>query len=41
MSLADAQTAGICLADGYHLATRNVSDFSATPGLTTLDPFHR
>jgi predicted nucleic acid-binding protein len=41
MSLADAQLAGICLAGGYQLATRNVSDFSATAGLTTLNPFDR
>ena len=39
MSLADAQIAGICLADGYDLATRNVSDFSAVQGLTTVNPF--
>jgi predicted nucleic acid-binding protein len=41
MSLADAQIAGICLAGGYQLATRNVSDFSTTAGLTTLNPFDR
>lgn len=39
MSLADAQIAGICLAGGHQLATRNVSDFSVAAGLTTLDPF--
>ena len=41
MSLADAQIAGICLAGGYQLATRNVSGFSTTAGLTTVDPFDR
>jgi predicted nucleic acid-binding protein len=41
MSLADAQIAGICLAGGYQLATRNVSDFTTTAGLTTLNPFDR
>lgn len=39
MSLADAQIAGICLAGGYELATRNVSDFATTSGLTIIDPF--
>ena len=39
MSLADAQIAGICLAGHYELATRNISDFSATPGLTIINPF--
>jgi hypothetical protein len=39
MSLADAQIAGICLAGGHHLATRNVSDFSAAAGLTIVNPF--
>jgi hypothetical protein len=39
MSLADAQIAGICLAGGYELATRNVSDFSTAPGLTIINPF--
>ena len=39
MSLADAQIAGICLAGRYELATRNISDFSATPGLTIVNPF--
>jgi predicted nucleic acid-binding protein len=39
MSLADAQIAGICLAGGYALATRNVSDFSSTSGLTIINPF--
>lgn len=39
MSLADAQIAGICLAGGYELATRNISDFANTPGLSTINPF--
>jgi hypothetical protein len=39
MSLADAQIAGICLAGGHQLATRNVSDFSAAEGLTIVNPF--
>jgi predicted nucleic acid-binding protein len=39
MSLADAQIAGICLAGGYELATRNVRDFANTPGLTIVNPF--
>jgi predicted nucleic acid-binding protein len=39
MSLADAQVAGICLAGGHDLATRNVSDFSTTAGLTIVNPF--
>ncbi len=39
MSLADAQIAGICLAGGHELATRNISDFASTPGLTIVNPF--
>jgi len=39
MALADAQIAGICLAGGYELATRNVKDFINTAGLTVVDPF--
>ncbi|MCK0111690.1 type II toxin-antitoxin system VapC family toxin [Ornithinimicrobium sp. F0845] len=39
MSLADAQIAGICLAGGHHLATRNASDFAAATHLTHIDPF--
>ncbi len=39
MSLADAQIAGICLAGGHQLATRNVSDFATSHGLTIIDPF--
>ena len=39
MFLADAQLAGICLAGGYELATRNVSDFANTTGLTIINPF--
>lgn len=40
MSLADAQIAAICLAAGRSLATRNVTDFDAVPGLTVINPFH-
>lgn len=36
---ADAQIAGICLAHGHDLATRNVKDFAYLPGLTIIDPF--
>lgn len=39
MALADAQIAGICVANGHKLATRNVRDFSSTAGLTVLNPF--
>lgn len=39
MSLADAQIAGICLAGGFELATRNVSDFANTAGLNIMNPF--
>ena len=39
MSLADAQIAGICLANGATLATRNVKDFSQVPDLTVVNPF--
>jgi hypothetical protein len=39
MSLADAQIAGICLAGGHELATRNVKDFAAVPGLAVVNPF--
>ncbi len=39
MALGDAQIAGICLAGGYQLATRNVKDFSATAGLAVTDAF--
>lgn len=39
MGLADAQIAGICLAGGWHLATRNVRDFSHVADLTVIDPF--
>jgi predicted nucleic acid-binding protein len=39
MSLADAQIAGICLAGGHELATRNGSDFAGAPGLTIINPF--
>lgn len=39
MSLADAQIAGICLAGGHALATRNVRDFSKASGLAIINPF--
>lgn len=39
MSLADAQIAGICLAGGHELATRNLSDFQSVPELAVVDPF--
>lgn len=39
MSLADAQIAGICLAGGHHLATRNVRDFEAITDLAVINPF--
>jgi predicted nucleic acid-binding protein/plasmid stability protein len=39
MSLADAQIAGICRAGGHALATRNVTDFATTSGLTIVNPF--
>ena len=39
IALADAQIAGICLAGGDELATRNVRDFSAVADLTIINPF--
>ena len=39
MSLADAQIAGICLAGGHELATRNVRDFEVVTDLTVANPF--
>lgn len=39
MSLADAQIAGICMAGGHQLATRNVRDFEAIVDLRVLNPF--
>ncbi len=39
VGLADAQIAGICLAGGYQLATRNVRDFEVAAGLELVDPF--
>lgn len=39
MSLADAQIAGICVAGGHELATRNISDFANAPGLALINPF--
>ena len=38
MSLADAQIAGVCLAGGHDLATRNISDFASASGLTLINP---
>lgn len=39
MSLADAQIAGICVAGGHRLATRNVRDFESVANLAVLNPF--
>lgn len=39
MGLADAQIAGICLAGGYELATRNVRDFESVAELRVFNPF--
>lgn len=39
MSLADAQIAGICLAGGFELATRNVGDFANCASLAIVNPF--
>lgn len=39
LSLADAQIAGICLATGATLVTRNTKDFTGIPGLTLTNPF--
>ena len=39
MALADAQIAGICLASGSDLATRNIKNFSNVTDLTLIDPF--
>jgi len=39
MSLADAQIAGICLAQAASLATRNVKDFTQVSDLTVVNPF--
>lgn len=39
MRLADAQIAGICLAGGHQLATRNVRDFEAVADLAVINPF--
>lgn len=40
MHLADAQIAGICLATGSTLATRNVKHFAHLDDLAVLDPFN-
>ena len=40
MSLADAQIAGICLAGGHKLASRNLSDFEGLPDLVVINPFN-
>ena len=40
MALADAQIAGTCLARGWTLATRNVTDFEALLDLTIVNPFN-
>ena len=39
MQLADAQIAGMCVAHGAALATRNTRDFQNVPGLELIDPF--
>ena len=39
MSLADAQIAGICLAQAATLATRNIKDFAHVSDLTLINPF--
>jgi predicted nucleic acid-binding protein len=39
MTLADAQIAGICLANAASLATRNVRDFEHVPQLSLSNPF--
>lgn len=39
ISLADAQIAGICLAGGHELATRNVRDFATVADLSVTNPF--
>ena len=39
MSLTDAQIAGICLAGGHQLATRNVRDFEVIADLAVINPF--
>jgi toxin FitB len=39
MSLADAQTAGVCLSRRAVLATRNVTDFAGVNDLTVVNPF--
>ncbi len=39
MSLADAQIAGMCVANAASLATRNVRDFSHLSDLIVMNPF--
>lgn len=39
IALADAQIAGICLALGATLATRNTKDFAEIQGLALINPF--
>lgn len=39
IGLADAQIAGICIANAYGLATRNLRDFKHVAGLNLIDPF--
>lgn len=38
---ADAQIAACCLVSGATLATRNVKDFEAVPGLKLINPWER
>ena len=39
LGLADAQIAGICLAGGHQLATRNLRDFESVADLSAVNPF--
>ncbi|MEA4944781.1 MAG: type II toxin-antitoxin system VapC family toxin [Propionicimonas sp.] len=39
ISHANAQIAGVCLAHGHDLATRNGRDFAQVCGLTVINPF--
>lgn len=39
MALADAQIAGICVAGGHELATRNTKDFADVADLALINPF--
>jgi toxin FitB len=41
ISVQDAEIAAIALTSGFGLATRNDSDFTGIPGLTTINPWTR